>query len=745
MTVVLPGARAVGARVARLEDDRLLRGAGRFVDDVDRPGQLWMRVVRSAVAHAAIGAVDCDEARELSGVRAVLCAADIVALPRIPLRLGQLDPPLDRFLQPVLADGHVRYVGEPVAVVVAEDPYVAEDAAELVRVHYEPLEPVLDAATAADTDARAALLARRHGDIQAAFARADRVVEVELRVGRHSAVPLETRGLVADYDHIGDRLTLWGITKVAHFNRFALASMLNIAEHRITVRTTDAGGGFGVRGELYPEDFLVAFLARRLRRPVKWIEDRSEHLVAANQSREQSRRLIGAFARDGELLAIRDEVFMDQGAYVRTVGGVVGEVTLSMLPGPYRVPAYEGTLHLVVTNKTPAGTYRSPGRYESTFACERLLDQAARELALDPVELRRRNLLCSEDMPHRRTLPILGHDIEIDAGDPCALLEQTLAAADYATWMEEAREARATGRLVGVGVACFLEKGGGGGFETATVEIGRDGRVRVGTGGAALGQGGETMLAQVVADELSIPPGDVEVLLGDTDLVSTGVGSWASRSTVFGGSAAQRAAAELAERVRALASELGGPGDRSLAAVAAACDPLRAARDGAPAELRVTRSYADAGMTYPYGVQIAQVEIDQETGIVTVLKAFVGCEVGRAINPTLVEGQLVGGFVQGLGGALMEEFLYDEFGEPLSASFMSYRLPTAAEAPVVGTLIREDFRSAGNPLGAKGCGEAGIIASGAALAAAVDDALGACAVRRLPMTPERVLTLIDAR
>jgi len=757
---------AVGRPVRRVEDGRLLRGAGRFVDDVDRPGQLHMRVVRATSAHARLRGVDTAAARAAPGVHAVLTGADLDPLPRIPVRLGPFDQPLDAYLQPVLADGAVRYVGEPVAVVVAEDQYAAEDAAELVVAEVEPLDVVLDAREAIAPGAPALheagnevlTLTRGYGDTEHAFERADRVVEVEVEVGRHTAVPLETRGLVADHDAALDRLTIWGATKVPHFNRRVLASLLGMEEQRISLRSTDAGGGFGVRGELYPEDVLVPYLARLLHRPVKWIEDRAEHLVATNHSRQQRRRLAGAFGADGELLALRDTVWHDNGAYVRTHGVVVVELTLSMLPGPYRVPAYEGRAHVAVTNKTPCGTYRGPGRYEATFARERLLDAAADELGIDRVALRRRNLLSRDDLPHHRDLPVLGHPVEIDAGDFDGLLDAALERSGYADWVRDAAAAREEGRAVGTGVAYFLEKSGGGGFERARVSVDEAGRVRVAAGGATLGQGIETVLAQVTADELGVEPHDVEVTVGDTDLVSAGGGSWASRSTIFAGGAVRLAAGATAEKACRVAAELleadsadihlrdghaevAGSSDRrvALADIAAACDATSAGRRDEEPGLTEARTFVDAPMTYPYGVHLAQVEVDRATGGVRVLRYFIAYEVGRAVNPALVAGQLAGGAAQGLGGALMEAFRYDASGQPQCTSFMDYLIPSAAEVPAVGTAIREDAPSPGNPLGAKGAGEGGVDGAGAAVAAAVEDALGVTrALTAVPVVPERV-------
>jgi carbon-monoxide dehydrogenase large subunit len=752
----------VGRSVRRVEDARLLRGAGRFVDDVDRPGQLWMRVVRSPSAHATLVGIDTERARAVPGVRAVVTAADFDPLPRIPVRLGPFDEPLDDHLQPVLATGTVRYVGEPVAAVVAEDPYVAEDAAELVTCALDALDVALDAR---ETEA-AVTFERRYGDVAVAFERAAHVVEVEVEVGRHTAVPLECRGLVADFDAALGRLTIWGATKVPHFNRRVLARILGLEEHNVSLRATDAGGGFGVRGELYPEDVLVPWLARALGAPVKWVEDRAEHLVATNHSRQQARRLEGAFAADGELLALRDTVWHDNGAYVRTHGVVVPELTLSMLPGPYRVGGYEGRAHVALTNKTPCGTYRGPGRYEATFARERLMDAAADELGIDRLALRRRNLLTKDDLPHHRDLPVLGHPVEIDVGDFPGLLDAALERSGYEAWVREAAEARAAGRAVGTGIAYFLEKSGGGGFERARVSVDERGRVRVVAGGATLGQGIETVLAQITADQLGVDPGRIEVTVGDTDLVSAGGGSWASRSTIFSGGATRLAAEATAERARAVAAELleAAPGDIELhdgrahvrgspgrgvdlAEIAAACDATNAGRRREEPGLTAARTFVDAPMTYPYGVHLGQVEVDPATGGVRVLRYFIAYEVGRAINPALVAGQLAGGAAQGLGGALMEAFAYDASGQPQCTSFMDYLIPSAAEMPDVGTHVREDAPSPGNPLGTKGAGEGGVDGAGAVIAAAVEDALGATrAVAAVPVTPERVRAIaLDGR
>ncbi len=764
---------AVGRRIGRLEDRRLLRGLGHFVADVDRVGQLLMRVLRAPLAHARIVSLRTDAALALPGVETVLTGDDLAWVRPIPVRTVT-EHRLDDFLQPVLARDRVRYVGEPVAVVLAEDSYLAEDAAELIEVEYEELPVALDPRGAIEEDApqlrdgpknEAATLHVGYGDVEEAFRRADRVVRAEVRVGRHSAVPLETRGLVAEYDAGSDHLTIWGATKVPHFNRRVLSQMLGMPLNRISMKKSDAGGGFGVRGEFYPEDFLVPHLARELRRPVKWVEDRAEHLVATNHSREQVHRIEAAFDEQHRLLGLRDEVWHDNGAYIRTHGVIVADLTLAMLPGTYRVPAYKGTAHVALTNKTPCGTYRGPGRYEATFAREHLLDVAAAELGVDRLELRRINLLDNSEIPHTRQLSTLGTDVVLDAGDYKGLLGKALRHSGFKDWEREAQELRQQGRLVGTGIGYFLEKSGLGPYEEAAVEVDPTGSVRVLTGGTSLGQGIETVLAQIAADQLSVPPEEIEVVHTDTDLLPDGVGSWASRSTVVGGSAVMLAAKATAEKALRVAAEMleassadlrlesgqvriaGSPGKSlSLGEIAAACEPQgSAAVDGRPG-LGARSTFTVDHMTYPYGVHLAQVEVDPETGGVEIRRYFIAYEVGRAVNPTLVEGQLVGGAAQGIGGALLEEFRYDDSGQPLAATFIDYLEPTAAEIPQVETLLCEDAPSPDNPLGVKGAGEGGTVGCGAAVTGALEDALGMPgAITALPVSPAQVRALVRRR
>lgn len=747
----------IGERVPRHEDGRLLRGRGRFADDVERAGQVHLRVVRSPVAHARIAGVRTEAARAVPGVLAVVTAADLAGMPPIPLRRPRGDEPADA-RQPVLAADEVRYVGEPVAAVVADDPYLAEDAAELVDVDYEDLPVVLDA----DAAEPAYTMRVGYGDVPAAFARAATVVELEVAVGRHAAVPLEPRGLLAEYDAGADLLRLWGATKVPVFNRSVIAAALGMPEHRVHLPAMDAGGGFGARGECYPEDLLVPWLARRLGRPVKWTEDRAENLVALNHSRQQVHRLRAAFDADGTLLALADRIVHDNGAYLRTHGVMVPELTVTMLPGPYRVPAYDAVVDVALTNKTPCGTYRAPGRYEGTFAREHLLDVAADRLGVDRLDLRRRNLLTPAEIPHHRPLSALDTDMVLDAGDYPALFERALA--HTRPWLSDRDERRAAGRTAGYGVAVFLEKSGLGPHETADVIVADDGSVRVHSGGTSLGQGIETVMAQIAAEHLCVADTAVTVINGDTDLQPLGVGSWASRSTVVLGGAVRSAALAVVERGRELAARMleADPSDLCLAdggfgvvgSPGSAVSWAEVARAGRPGSrylgadeepgLSARRRFEVAHMTYPYGVHVALVDVDRGTGRVEVPRYLVAYEVGRAVNPTLVEGQLIGGVAQGLGGATLEEFRYDESGQPQATTFMDYLMPTAAEVPrLVETIVTEDAPSPGNPLGAKGAGEGGITAVGAVVANAVRDALGIeGGVGALPLTPDRIASLL---
>jgi aerobic carbon-monoxide dehydrogenase large subunit len=765
-----PPGRVLGRSVARLEDRPLLTGKGRYVSDISFPHQLHMRIVRSQHAHAELRAVDVAAALKAPGVAAVWTGADIADLPPIDFR----DPAgeqLRPYRQPLLAQGRLRYVGEPVAAVFATDPYLAEDAADLVAVEAVELPPVLDAAAApgsftAGLSTEAAVLREGYGDIEAAFAAAHAVIALDLEIGRHSGVPLETRGALAHYDASRDLLELYGAAKVPHRNRDALARMLERSAAGIVLKEGTTGGGFGIRGELYPEDFLVCLAALRLERPVKWIEDRHEHLMAANHSRQQRHKARVAVDAEGRVLALDDEFWLDQGAYVRTHGARVPEMTISMLPGPYRIPAYRCVGHFRLTNKTPAATYRAPGRYEGSFVRERLIDAVADRLGLDRLTVRRRNLIGAAEMPFVRPLSALGTDLVYDSGDYAMLLDKALARIGWDALQAGLQRRRAAGELVGAGVAIFVDKGGLGPMDGTRISVDTSGAVELVTGGSNVGQGFATAMAQICAETLGVDYRRVRVVYGQTDRIQYGIGAHASRASVMTGGATHAAALKVRGKALEMAAGLlqahpealdivdgvviqrdrpdGGSialGD--IARHLAPDSPLLGERDpGLGAEGWFRASH----MTYPYGVQIGVVRVDGETGEVVVERYLIAYDIGRSINPMLVEGQLVGGVVQGLGGALSEEFRYDSRGEPLSVTFADYLMPTASDIPPIDVLITEDAPSPLNPLGIKSAGEGGITPVGAVIAAAIDEAIGIPgAATQLPMTPARIKALLRGR
>jgi carbon-monoxide dehydrogenase large subunit/6-hydroxypseudooxynicotine dehydrogenase subunit gamma len=745
----------IGASLPRLEDEPLVRGRGRFAADISFPQQLHMRVVRSTVAHGRIVKVDTGAALACPGVTAVWTGADLADLSPIDFRDDRVEK-LVPYRQPVLARERVRYVGEPVAAVFADDPYRAEDAANEVRVEIDELPPIMSTDEApgkfaAGLSTEPTIIEQGYGDLDGAFRSAHAVVALDLAIGRHSGVPLETRGAIARHDSDHDILELYGAAKVPHRNREQLGKILGRPLASIHLFEGHVGGGFGVRGELYPEDVLVCVAALRLGCPVKWIEDRHEHFVAANHSRQQRHRIRAAVDAQGRLLGVEDTFFHDQGAYVRTHGARVVDLTAGMLPGPYRVPAYRAAGHYRLTNKTPAATYRSPGRYEGTFVRERLMDAIAARLNLDRIEVRRRNLIDKSEMPFERPLHALGDEVVLDSGDYSGLLDKMLERLDWSALQSRLRERRHAGELVGAGLAMFVEKSGLGPNDGVKIKVDAAGAVELVTGGASLGQGFETVMAQICAEALGVNYRCITVVHGQTNRIARGIGAHATRATVMTGSATHATALKL----RALALTAASP------LLQTPADDLtisqgRIARKAAPfgpsmslaelatrCELATEGSFHTDHMVYPYGVHVAVVTVDRATAAAHVERYAIAYDVGRAVNPMLIEGQLVGGFAQGLGGALAEEFVYDERGEPLSTTFADYLMLTAREIPAVDVLLTEDAPSPRNPLGLKGAGEGGVNAVGAAVASAIDDALGRPgAVTRLPVTPARMKALL---
>ncbi|HEX3936207.1 MAG TPA: xanthine dehydrogenase family protein molybdopterin-binding subunit [Xanthobacteraceae bacterium] len=772
MSVLTPQTKKswIGQPVTRLEDPPLVAGRGAFAGDINFPHQLFMRVVRSAHAHGRIVAVDTAAARALPGVFAVWTADDIAEVPPIDFREGSI-PALDPYRQPVLAKDRVRYVGDPVAAVFASDAYFAEDAADLVDVQIEELPPLLDAQAAPAEfspgfSSEAAVIRQGYGDVDAVFRTAPHIVEAALAVGRHSGVPLETRGAIGRYDAARGILELHGAAKVPHRIQELLSRMLDLPPSSIHVHESHVGGGFGVRGELYPEDVLVCVAAKRLNRPVKWIEDRREHLIAANHSRQQLHNIRAAVDDNGVILAIDDRYFHDQGAYVRTHAARVVHMTAGILPGPYRVPAYRAIGHFRLTNKTPAATYRAPGRYETTFVRERLVDAIAQQLNIDRIDIRRRNSITAEEMPYPRPLEALGEEIHYDSGDYVGLLDKLFAKIGWDELNATVKARKAKGELVGIGVAMFVEKSGLGPTDGVNISIDTSGMVEIVTGGASIGQGFETVMAQVAADALGVDYRQCRVIHGQTDRIAFGIGAHASRATVMTASATHVAALKLREKALDIAAELlqttpetldivdgevtrkdrpGGP-SIGLGAIAQNLAPTSKTRGNRDPGLSAEGWFRTEHQVYPYGSHVAVVCVDRDTGGVTVERYCIAYDIGRAINPATVHGQIVGGYAQGLGGALFEEFTYSDRGDPLAVTFADYLLPAMHETPAPEVLLREDYASPLNPLGIKGAGESGITGVGAAIASAIDDAIGIPgAVTELPITPQRLKAILNGR
>ncbi|MFL5058462.1 MAG: xanthine dehydrogenase family protein molybdopterin-binding subunit [Xanthobacteraceae bacterium] len=753
----------VGSPVERLEDLRFLRGRGEYVDDLTRDGLLHAAILRSSVAHGRIRAIDVAAALALPGVHAVITAADMGgSVPIIPMRLQPL-PEFRPFEQPVIADRKVRYVGEPIAVVVADGAALAEDALALIELDIEELPAVADRHVAAqdksllfeDKGTNLALTFRAvRGDAAAAFNGAPYRRRESFRVQRHFALTMEPRGVLAEWDAARGRLTVYGASKVPFFNRRILAKQIGLAEEAIDMVENDVGGGFGARGEFYPEDFLIPFAARHVGRPVKWTEDRRENLTAMNHAREAECDIAIACSRDGMILGLRGHAFADMGAYMRTNGAVGARNIAQFMSGPYRVPNIDIDVSLLMTNKTPVGTYRGPGRFETDFFRERLLDMAAADLAIDRVEFRRRNLVSAAEMPYPiATIAPFESKDELDSGDYGMTLDRCL---DEIGWADKAKlqGREIDGRYHGLSVGCFIEGGAAGPKETARIVLEPDGSYSVFAGSSAVGQGLETAFAQIAADALEIPIDKIRgVFHGSTAFVSDGYGSYHSRAVVMGGSAIVNAASALRSAVAAAAAlHLGcEPASVQIVEGAQAVGPDGKAIALAglrPAGISAEGSFVNKKHTYTYGAHAAHVAVDAKTGHVALVDYVIVEDCGRIINPMTLRGQVIGSAVQGLGGAFLENLIYDEQGQLLTGTLADYLIPTASDFPSVRAVVMEVHPSPINPLGAKGAGEGGIICVGGVIANAVANALAAFGVepRELPLTPPRIWQLIqDAR
>ncbi|MFI0487045.1 xanthine dehydrogenase family protein molybdopterin-binding subunit [Actinomadura sp. 9N215] len=776
----------LGARVKRTEDPRFLLGKARYVDDIVLPRMLHAAFVRSPVAHADVRDVRVTDAVAAGGVHAVLTGRDLEGAARGII----CDSTMDTWQStefPALATDRVRFAGQTVAVVAADDRYLAEDACELVDVDYAEL-PVISGIPAAIAEDAPLLhetwtdnlFIKRHlrnGDVDGAFESADGVLRLKLVSNRHSGIPLETRGCIADYDVAEDTLVLYTATQIPHLVRTGLADVLGMPENRIRVIAPDVGGGFGIKGHLFPEEIAVCLLAKRAGRPVKWIEDRVEHMLASIHAREHHHELEVAHTADGVVTGLRAVVHVDCGAYsvYPWTSTMDTGMALGILPGPYRIRNYECRAYSVATNKCPLGPYRGVSRPAAAFSIERAMDAVARAVGIDRVEVRRRNLVRPEEFPYESVTGLV-----YDSGSFTESLEKVLEDGGYEELLRLQEEGRREGRHLGIGLACYTEQSAHAtsefvkrgvpiifGYDTAMVRMDPSGQVTVQLSTHSHGQGHETTMAQMVADQLGVPLDDIRVRFGDTAQTPYGHGTFASRSAVLAGGASERAAGKVRELLLTFAAEVmeAAPADLDLGdrrvfvrgVPGQSVDVRDLARwayhrpeklpEGMEPVLEAVSSYdARPGHgTFANAAHLCLVEVDPETGGVRTLRYHVVEDCGRMINPLIVDGQVHGGVAQGLGGALMEEFVYDEQCQLQSVTFMDYLLPGATDIPHIGVSHLET-PSPFTIQGIKGMGEGGAIAPGPAVASAVDDALrpiGSVFADELPLTPPRVRRLVE--
>jgi len=774
----------VGQPMARREDARLLIGEGQFVADMVLPGMGHVAFVRSPHAHARIRGVDLARARALPGVWLALSGAELQkALPAV----GDQQLPLPRKWrtkvkheiidprQPLLAFDKVRHVGEAVAVIVAESRYIAEDAAELVELDLEVLPPAVDPTAALEPGA--AVLHERYGtnllaefsiakgDVALALSNSAHRLQRNFYHHRYAAVPMECRGVIAQYDKRTRAYTIWSSTQMVHWVRREVATTLAVPEASVRCIAPDVGGGFGGKGHVYPEDVLLPFLAEQLGAPVKWIEDRREHMQSACHSRDQLHEVEVGFDANGRVLALRDEFVMDCGAW-NPVGIGIPYNTASHMAGPYKVPNLSVRGRVVATNKVPNAPYRGAGRPEAAQAIERMMDLIARELGLEPAEVRRRNMVGPADMPYAVGIPYRdGEPVVYDSGDyPAALAKAIDAVGGVEAFRVRQLEARKRGVYLGMGLGVYTEGTGVGPFEGATMRIEPSGKLYVASGACPQGQGMETIYSQIAADLWKVDPGNVVVALADTGAIPMGFGTIASRSTVHVSAAMHVASEKLLKKVFVIAANMleCAPGDLELrpGGVGIAGIPGRelslgqiahAARPGwdhqrppgVEAGLEETCYWEAPTVTWSYAAHAVQVEVDIELGKVTLQHYAIAHDCGVVVNPMLAEGQIIGGTVQGIGGALLEGMQYDAEGQLLTGSLMDYLLPTASDVPHI-TLIHQETRSPLNPLGVKGLGEGGAIAPPVAIANAVCDALAPFGIEfnTTPIGPEQIVRAV---
>lgn len=758
--------RYIGKPLRRFEDERLLRGHGCYLDDIRLPGMLYAAVLRSIHAHARIRSIDVAAASRSPGIAAVLTAQDILnAVKDIPAIRREGMEELRIPEHPVLAREKVFYVGQPVAVVVAQDRYAARDAVDLLEVEYESLPPLLDPLLAAKADTPpiheiagtnvAMRLRAGKGNVEEAFVQADRVFRARYEVPRLSAVPLETRGVVAQYQPEEDVLTLWTSTQVPHRVKRYLAELLVRQPKKIRVIAPDVGGGFGRKIEVWPEELALSYLAMLLGRPIKWTEDRMENFITTH-GRGYVGDVEAAVKNDGTILAMRFRIVADLGAYLLTsTGGPLGNA-VHRVAGPYAIPIMDVECLGVLTNKPPTGPYRGAGGPEAALLTERMVDLIARELRMDPVELRRKNLIRKDAFPYTTAT-----DLTYDSGDFLPALDRALELAEYGKWRQVQKTRGPLEPLIGVGVATVVKASGGTGqtrTAVAKVTIEPSGQTKIYTEVSPHGQGSVTTFAQIAADVLGVSPEAVQVLHGDTDLLPTGQGTTSSRGLTVGGSAVYVALQEARKGVTQLASQLLGfpPEDvvlqdgqafnrrnpeqgLSLAEIVSGATRLGMLPEGTGPGLEFNARYTLPANPYGFAAHMAVVEVDRETGNAKLLKYVAVQDIGPVINPMIVEGQIHGGIVQGIGQALSEAMIYDPMGQPLTGTLMDYAVPFAEDVPSL-IVDRRETPSPTTPMGVKGIGELPTVASPSAVANAVSDALATLGVGDIdiPLSPEKV-------
>ena len=768
----------IGESITRLEDDALLTGEARFVDDIQLSGMVHAAFVRSPFAHARLGAINSAAARDMPGVIAIYTIddlRDVICQDRVPEGFPK-PPPRTEIGAYVLARDEVCYVGEPIAVVLAESRYQAEDAAQLVDIDYDPLPVVSDCQLSAAADAPPAdtrlgnnvvsRSTKSYGDCDAAFAGAAHVVQATLHQHRGVTMSMECRGAVARFDPLRKRLTMWASAQAPHSHRSIIVYLLGLTEEQVRIIIPSVGGGFGPKLNFYPEDAVVTAATVKLGRPVKWIEDRREHLLATTQERDQIWDVEMAADAEGRVLGLRGQLHHDQGAYTIRGTNIPFSAATTIL-GPYVIPAYHLDIAIAHTNKVPATSMRGAGHPQGCFTMERLLDRVAQATGKDRAAVRQINLIKPEQMPFEQ--PLLtqaGQKIVYDSGDYMKCQTDLMEAIDYESFPERQRAARAEGRYLGIGLANYVKPTGRGPFETGLVRIGTSGKVSVYTGGVAMGQGFHTAMAQICADQLGINPSDVTVVAGDTDTVSLGIGGFASRLSVCAGSSIHLASIEVRKKVLSIAANLleastedlelvdgkvfvkGVPGMAvgfAEIADAVAGIPGVSLPDGISAGLEAEANFQPENVTYANGAHAAEVEVDPGTGAVKIIRFVVVHDSGRLINPMLVEGQVQGGVTLGVGQALFEWMIYDESGQPQTTNLAEYLVPTAPEVPHY-EIIHQLSPTDRNPIGVKGVGECGVMTAAPSVISAVENALAPFGVRinRYPITPAMLVEQIAA-